>query len=62
MLEMETPPHLVKFAKLWKKYGNDHLDLKEDCVGPIQKRMGIKDGDLRKYKTHVKRNCLMGAQ
>ena len=34
-----------------KKYGNDYLVLKEDCVGHIQKRMGT---SLRKYKRDVK--------
>ena len=50
MLEMEIP-HLVKFVKLWKQYGNDYLVLKEDCVRHIQKRMG---SNSRKYKKDAK--------
>ena len=53
MLQMETPPHLMKFVKLCKKScGKDYLVLKEDCVGNIQKRM---DSSFRKYKRDVKR-------
>ena len=48
---METPPHLVKFVKLWKKYGNNCLVLNENCAGHIWKRMG---SDLRNYKRNAK--------
>ena len=51
ILEMETPPHLVKFVKLWKKYGNNYLVLNENCAGHIWKRMG---SDLRNYKRNAK--------
>ena len=48
---METPPHLVKFVKLWKKYGNNYLVLNENCARHIWKRMG---SDLRNYKRNAK--------
>ena len=51
ILEMETPPHLVKFVKLWKKYGNNYLVLNENCARHIWKRMG---SDLRNYKRNAK--------
>ena len=42
----------MKFCEaMKKKYGNDYLVFKEDCVGRIQKRIGT---NLRKYKRDMK--------